>query len=155
MAAPLSCDSCEEMLADYLLHALELEVVQAVTEHLSTCVRCRAQLTASEAVLAHLAHGVPQRAPRGTRLAPAGRGRQRGSVHGLRSGAPAPTPTAPRGLPPDGRECRALPRYGVADLARPAGSRVGAPALAGGAAPAGGSPGQTSPRVIGAMLPSC
>jgi hypothetical protein len=93
MAAPLSCDSCEEMLADYLLHALELEVVQAVTEHLSTCVRCRAQLTASEAVLAHLAHGVPQRAPRGTRLAPAGRGRQRGSVHGLRSGAPAPTPT--------------------------------------------------------------
>src|SRR5215510_16105758 len=115
MTAPLSCDSCEEMLANYLLHALELEVVQAVTEHLSTCVRCWAQLTASEAVLAHLAQGVSQRAPCGTRLAPAGRGRQRDSVHGLRSGAPAPTPTdalaAPRGLPPDGRECRALPRY--------------------------------------------
>jgi hypothetical protein len=33
MAAPLSCDPCEEMLADYLLHALEPEVVQAVTEY--------------------------------------------------------------------------------------------------------------------------
>jgi anti-sigma-K factor RskA len=63
MAAPLSCDHCEELLADYLLHALEPEAVQAVTEHFSTCARCRAQLTASEAVLAHLAQGVPQRAP--------------------------------------------------------------------------------------------
>jgi putative zinc finger protein len=54
MAAPLSCDHYEELLADYLLHALEPEAVQVVTEHLSTCARCWAQLTASEAVLAHL-----------------------------------------------------------------------------------------------------
>jgi hypothetical protein len=37
MAAPLSCDHYEELLADYLLHALEPEAVNAVTEHLSTC----------------------------------------------------------------------------------------------------------------------
>ena len=37
MAAPLSCEHCEELLADYLLHALEPEAVHAVTEHLSTC----------------------------------------------------------------------------------------------------------------------
>ena len=43
MAAPLSCDQCEELLVDYLLHALETEAVGAVTEHLSTCDRCRAQ----------------------------------------------------------------------------------------------------------------
>ena len=28
MAAPLSCDHCEELLADYLLHALEPEAVR-------------------------------------------------------------------------------------------------------------------------------
>ena len=65
MAAPLSCDHCEELLADYLLHALEPEAVQAMTEHLSTCTRCWAHLTASEAVLDHLAQGVPQRDPPG------------------------------------------------------------------------------------------
>ena len=78
MAAPLSCDHCEELLADYLLHALEPEAVQAVTEHLSTCERCRAQLTASEAVLDHLAQAVPQRPSCGARVAPAGSGRRRG-----------------------------------------------------------------------------
>ena len=30
MAAPLSCDHYEELLADYLLHALELEEVNTV-----------------------------------------------------------------------------------------------------------------------------
>jgi anti-sigma-K factor RskA len=63
MAAPLSCDQCEELLADYLLHTLELEAVNAVTEHLSTCARCRAQLMAHEAVLDQLAQAVPQQDP--------------------------------------------------------------------------------------------
>ena len=43
MAAPLSCDHCEALLADYLLRALEPDAVQAVTEHLRTCAHCRAQ----------------------------------------------------------------------------------------------------------------
>jgi anti-sigma-K factor RskA len=63
MAAPLSCDQCEELLVDYLLHALETEAVGAVTEHLSTCDRCRAQLAAYEAVLGQLAQAVPQQEP--------------------------------------------------------------------------------------------
>src|SRR5688572_28976291 len=63
MAAPLSCEHCEELLADYLLHALEPEAVNAVTEHLSTCERCRTQLTAYEAVLGQLAQAVPQQDP--------------------------------------------------------------------------------------------
>ena len=60
MAAPFSCDYCEELLADYLLHALEPEAVNAVTEHLSTCERCSAQLVTYEAVLDQLAQAVPQ-----------------------------------------------------------------------------------------------
>ena len=63
MAAPLSCDQCEELLVDYLLYALETEAVGAVTEHLSTCDRCRAQLAAYEAVLGQLAQAVPQQEP--------------------------------------------------------------------------------------------
>lgn len=63
MAAPLSCDQCEELLVDYLLHALETEAVSAVTEHLSTCDRCRAQREAYEAVLGQLAQAVPQQEP--------------------------------------------------------------------------------------------
>ena len=64
MAAPLSCDHCEELLADHLLHALELEeAVSAVMEHLSICERCRVQLTAYAAVLDQLAQAVPQQAP--------------------------------------------------------------------------------------------
>ena len=63
MAAPLSCDQCEELLVDYLLHALETEAVSAVTEHLSTCDRCRVQLEAYEAVLGQLAQAVPQQEP--------------------------------------------------------------------------------------------
>ena len=63
MAAPLSCDQCEELLPDYLLRALEPETLSAVTEHLSTCERCRAQLTASEAVLDQLGHAVLQQEP--------------------------------------------------------------------------------------------
>ena len=63
MAAPLSCDQYEELLVDYLLHALETEAVSAVTEHLSTCDRCRAQGMAYEAVLDQLAQGVPQQEP--------------------------------------------------------------------------------------------
>ena len=63
MAAPLSCDQYEELLGDYLLHALETEAVSAVTEHLSTCNRCRTQGTAYEAVLDQLAQAVPQQEP--------------------------------------------------------------------------------------------
>jgi anti-sigma-K factor RskA len=63
MAAPFSCDYCEELLADYLLHALEPEAVNAVTEHLSTCERCSAQLVTYEAVLDQLAQAVPQQDP--------------------------------------------------------------------------------------------
>src|SRR5262245_65930142 len=63
MAVPLSCDQCEELLADYLLHALEPEALSAVTEHLSICDRCGGQLAAYEAVLDQLAQAVPQQAP--------------------------------------------------------------------------------------------
>src|SRR5215510_218003 len=63
MAAPLSCDQCEELLADYLLRVLETEVLGAVTEHLSTCDRCQAQLAAYEAVLDQLGHAVRQQEP--------------------------------------------------------------------------------------------
>src|SRR5439155_955177 len=62
MAVPLSCDQCEELLADYLLRALETEILSAVTEHLSTCDRCQAHLAAYEAVLDQLGHAVPRRA---------------------------------------------------------------------------------------------
>ena len=60
MAAPLYCDQCEELLPDYLLHALEPEALSAVLKHLSTCDRCKTQLAAYEAVLAQLAQAVPQ-----------------------------------------------------------------------------------------------
>jgi anti-sigma-K factor RskA len=63
MAAPLSCDQCEALLPDYLLRALEPDALRAVTAHLSTCERCRAQLAAYEAVLDHLGHTVPQHEP--------------------------------------------------------------------------------------------
>ena len=63
MAAPLSCNHCEELLAAHLLHALELEAVSVVMEHLSICERCRVQLAAYEAVLDQLAYAVPQRPP--------------------------------------------------------------------------------------------
>ena len=63
MAAPLSCDQCEELLPDYLLRALEPEALSAVTEHLSTCERCRAQLAAYEAVVDQLGQMVPQHDP--------------------------------------------------------------------------------------------
>jgi anti-sigma factor RsiW len=63
MAAPLSCDQYEELLGDYLLYALEPEAVSTVTEHLSTCDRCRTQGTAYEAVLDQLAQAVPQQEP--------------------------------------------------------------------------------------------
>jgi anti-sigma factor RsiW len=63
MADPLSCDQCEELLPDYLLRALDPEALSAVTEHLSTCERCRAQLVAYEAVLDQLGHALPQLEP--------------------------------------------------------------------------------------------
>lgn len=63
MAAPLSCDQCEELLADYLLHALEPAMLSAVLEHLSTCDRCRQAQEAYAAVLDQLAHAVPQQEP--------------------------------------------------------------------------------------------
>ena len=63
MAAPLSCDQCEELLTDYLLRTLETEALSAVTEHLSTCDRCRAHLAAYEAVLDQLGHTVLQQEP--------------------------------------------------------------------------------------------
>jgi anti-sigma-K factor RskA len=58
MAAPLSCDQCEELLPDYLLRALEPEALRAMTEHLGTCERCSAQLAAYEAVLDQLGQAV-------------------------------------------------------------------------------------------------
>src|SRR5438093_9599423 len=63
MAVPLSCDQCEALLADYLLRALETEALSAVTEHLSTCDRCRAHLAAYEAVLDQLGQAVRQQEP--------------------------------------------------------------------------------------------
>src|SRR5262249_26287313 len=63
MAAPLSCDQCEELLPDYLLRSLEPEEVSAGTEHLSTCERCSAQLPFYEAVLDQLGQAVPQHEP--------------------------------------------------------------------------------------------
>jgi anti-sigma-K factor RskA len=63
MAAPLSCDQCEELLPDYLLRALEPEALSAVTEHLSTCERCRTQLAVYEAVLDQLGQAVLQHEP--------------------------------------------------------------------------------------------
>src|SRR5256885_3490806 len=63
MAVPLSCEQYEELLVDYLLHALENEAVSTVTEHVSTCERCRARLAAYEAVLGQLAQAVPQQEP--------------------------------------------------------------------------------------------
>jgi anti-sigma-K factor RskA len=63
MAAPLSCEQCEALLPDDLLRALEPEALRAVTVHLSTCERCRAQRAAYEAVLDHLGHIVPPHEP--------------------------------------------------------------------------------------------
>jgi anti-sigma-K factor RskA len=96
MAVPLSCDQCEELLADYLLHALEPEVLSAVTEHLSTCDRCGSRLAAYEAVLDQLAQAVPQQAPPdelGARLLAA-------AVEGSRPTASAPAPLRPQRRPP-------------------------------------------------------
>lgn len=91
MAVPLSCDQCEELLVDYLLHALEPEAVSAVTEHLSTCDRCSAQLAAYEAVLGELAQVVPQQDPPvelGSRLLAE-------AVEGAMLAASAPEPSRP------------------------------------------------------------
>jgi len=63
MTAPFSCDQCEERLPDYLLRALEPEALSTVTEHLSTCERCSAQLAASEAVLGQLGQALRQHEP--------------------------------------------------------------------------------------------
>jgi anti-sigma-K factor RskA len=63
MAAPLSCDQCEELLPDYLLRALEPEALSTMTEHLSTCERCSAQLASYEAVLDQLEQVVQQHEP--------------------------------------------------------------------------------------------
>jgi len=63
MAAPLFCDQCEELLPDYVLRALEPEALSAVTEHLSTCPRCRAQLPTYEAVLEQLGQALVQHEP--------------------------------------------------------------------------------------------
>jgi anti-sigma-K factor RskA len=95
MAAPLSCEHCEELLADYLLHALEPDAVNAVTEHLSTCERCRAQLAAYEAVLGQLAQAVLQQDPPaelGSRLLQA-------AVEGPMLMASAPEPLRPHPRP--------------------------------------------------------
>jgi len=91
MAAPLSGDHCEELLADYLLNALEPETVPTVLEHLSICERCRTQCAAYEAVLDHLAHAVPQQEPPaelGSRLLTA-------AVEGPLLTASAPAPLRP------------------------------------------------------------
>jgi anti-sigma-K factor RskA len=91
MTAPLSCDQCEELLPDYLLHALETEAISAVMEHLSTCDRCRAQLVAYEVVLGELAQAVPQQEPPaelGSRLLAA-------AVEGSMLPAAAPAPLRP------------------------------------------------------------
>src|SRR5262245_9729307 len=91
MTAPLSCDQCEELLVDYLLHALETEAINAVTEHLSTCDRCKAQLAAYETVLGELAQAVPQQEPPaelGSRLLAA-------ALEGPRLTAATPEPLPP------------------------------------------------------------
>src|SRR5262245_26211357 len=87
MAAPLSCDHYEDLLADYVLRALEPAAVREVTAHLSTCDGCRAQLASYAAVLDHLAQAVPQQEP------PAALGAR------LRAAAGAGLARAPRRVP--------------------------------------------------------
>lgn len=60
---PFSCEQCEEVLASYLLRALELEEARAVTAHLATCPNCQASREVYETVLNQLAHMVPQHEP--------------------------------------------------------------------------------------------
>ncbi len=97
MAVPLSCDQCEELLVDYLLRALETEAMRAVTEHLSTCDRCNAQLAAYEAVLDRTrAGGAAAGAPCGARVALAGGGGRRAYAHCCRPRRPASRPRRPR-----------------------------------------------------------
>jgi hypothetical protein len=83
MAAPLSCDPCEEMLADYLLHALEPEVVQAVTEYPAPMYAVGRSLRPLKLSWPTPRKGCCSAPPRGAQLAPAGRGHRRGSVHSL------------------------------------------------------------------------
>jgi Anti-sigma-K factor rskA, C-terminal/Putative zinc-finger len=155
MAAPLSCNQYEELLVDYLLHPRETEAVSAVTEHLSTCDRCRTQGTAYEAVLDQLAQAVPQQEPPtelGARVLTA-------AVEGTMLTASVPPPLA--------QDRAYQPWLGWGDRPRENGGdeqgfgmisvtaqrpftayqRVGITEE-----PAGGSPGPTSPRVIGATL---
>jgi anti-sigma-K factor RskA len=63
MTAPFSCDQCEELLPDYLLRASEPAALSTVTEHLSTCERCSAQLASYETVLGQVGQVVQQHEP--------------------------------------------------------------------------------------------
>ena len=63
MADPLSCEQCAALLADYLLRALEPDMVGAVAEHLSTCPHCQAEHDAHADILDRLAQAVPQQEP--------------------------------------------------------------------------------------------
>jgi hypothetical protein len=63
MTAPFSCDQCEELLPDYLLRASEPAALSTVTEHLSICERCSAQLASYETVLGQLGQVVLQHEP--------------------------------------------------------------------------------------------
>src|SRR5262245_17768062 len=63
MTSPLTCEQCEALLPGYLLSALEAAEAAVVAEHLHTCDRCQASLTAYEAVVEHLAQAVPPHEP--------------------------------------------------------------------------------------------
>ncbi|MGE3540724.1 MAG: anti-sigma factor [Candidatus Tectimicrobiota bacterium] len=63
MAMAFSCDHCEALLAGYLLRALEVEELRAVSAHLATCGPCQASLEVYQAVLDQLAQAVPPQEP--------------------------------------------------------------------------------------------
>lgn len=65
MASPFSCEQCEELLAGYLLGALDLEEARTVAAHLATCDRCQMSQEAYQAVLDQLAQAVPLHDPPG------------------------------------------------------------------------------------------
>jgi hypothetical protein len=58
MAAPFSCDQCEELLPGYILNLLDAEEAAAVAEHLRTCSRCQSSLTTHADVVGRLGEAV-------------------------------------------------------------------------------------------------
>ncbi|GIX48279.1 MAG: hypothetical protein KatS3mg131_2490 [Candidatus Tectimicrobiota bacterium] len=63
MEPSLSCEQCEDLLADYALQALTPQEAEPVAVHLATCPRCQASLAAYEDTLTRLAQAVPQYSP--------------------------------------------------------------------------------------------